>query len=118
MLRQNTNGRITQTVMVNGSIADMTALAAICAGNVEIWDKKSEGGTTTPVALPLNPIGFSVGKKNIDGSRMSAFVKLPHLKSPKSIQDVRASVKGSWDASFESTSKCEYVNEIGNSSRG
>lgn len=72
----------------------------------------------TAVPLPLNPIGFSVGKVNLDRSRDSAFVKLPHLKSPKNILDVKASVKGLWDAGFETTAKCEYVNEIGKSSRG
>lgn len=118
MLRQITNGRITQTVMVSGSSADLILLAGVLAGKIEVWDKKSEGGNSTPVALPLNPIGFSVGKKYIDGSRESAFVKVPHLKAPKTIQDVKASVLGSWDAGFETTSKCEYVNEIGNSSRG
>lgn len=118
MLRQYTNGRITQTVMVSGSSADLEALSTIILGKVEIWDKKSEGGTSTPVALPLNPIGFSVGKKYIDGSRESAFVKVPHLKAPKTIVDVKTSILSSWDASFEGTAKCEYVNEIGNSSRG
>lgn len=118
MLRQITNGRITQTVMVSGSQVDLEALSHILEGKVEIWDKKSEGGTSAPVALPLNPIGFSVGKKYIDGSRDSAFVKLSHLKAPKTIQDVKASVLGSWDAGFEVVTKCEYVNEIGNSSRG
>lgn len=118
MLRQYTNGRITQTVMVSGSSADLILLAGVLAGKIEIWDKVSEGGTSAPVALPLNPIGFSVGKKYIDGSRDSAFVKLSHLKAPKTIQDVKASVLGSWDSGFEVVTKCEYVNEIGNSSRG
>lgn len=118
MLRQITNGRITQTVMVSGSNSDLGLLAAVLVGKIEVWEKTSEGGSSTPVALPLNPIGFSVGKKYIDGSRESAFVRLPHIKSPKTAQDVKASVLGSWDAGLETTSKCEYVNEIGNSSRG
>ena len=118
MLRQITNGRVTQTVMVSGSQADLEALSNILVGKTEIWDKKNDGGSMTEKIAVPNAIGFSVGKKYIDGSRASEFVRLPHLKSPKTVQDVKTEVLGNWDASFTVAGACEYVNEIGNSSRG
>lgn len=118
MLRQITNGKISQTVMVSGSDVDLEALSVILVGKTEIWDKKSEGGSMSVKVASPNSIGFSVGKKYIDGSRASEFVRLPHLKAPKAIADVKAEVLNNWDASFTVSEACEYVNEIGNSSRG
>lgn len=118
MIRQYTNGRFTGTTMISGSQADLEAVAALCVGKVYIYDKKSEGGNTTPVSLPLNSFGFAVGKTYIDGTRDSSSVRLSHMKRTKDIGDVRAAVIGKWDASIQSGVKCEYANEFGNSSRG
>lgn len=118
MLRQIINGRVSKTVMVGGSSADMLVLAGLIAGKIEIWDKKFEGGSQTAVPTPLNAQKFSVGKTNVDGSRHSAPFSLPHLKSGKHSNDVKLAVTGVWDADFLVTAKCDYCNVIGNSSRG
>lgn len=118
MLRQIMNGKVVQTVMVDGTEADLTALAHVLTGMTEIYEKKSEGGSMSVVIANPDSRGFSVGKKYIDGSRASAFVRIPHLKTGKSFADVKTAILGAWDASTYTTEKCEYVNEIGNSSRG
>lgn len=113
MLRQITNGKTTNTVMVNGSVADLTTLASILVGQVEVYDLQGTGGTTA-MGIELNPYSFSVGKRHIDGSYESASVRLPHMKPTKSIKDVRSAVVGAFDASFETSSKCEYANGLYN----
>lgn len=118
MLRQYMNGKLVQTVMVSGSTGDLEALADVLEGGIKIYDLKASGGNMNTTIPVLNSVGFSVGKKYPDGSRSSAFVRLPHLKPTKSIADVKTAVLGVWDASTFVTEKCEYVNEIGNSSRG
>lgn len=118
MLRQIINGSVKRTVMVSGSQAHLQALSLLLAGKTEIWDKKTQGGTNTAVAVPLNAFKFSVGKKDGFGLYLSAAVSLPHLKRTKNMNDVSSAVKGIWDADFNTATKCEYCNGIGNSSRG
>lgn len=117
MLRQNINGSVKKTVMLNGSQADLEAVSNIIAGKIEIYVKTAEGGTDTPVPTPLNARKFSVGKVYVD-HRKSEAVNLPHMKTTKTGEDFRVAVLGVWDESFISSVKCGYVNAIGNSSRG
>lgn len=118
MLRQIINGSVKKTIMVSGSQTDLEALSNFIAGKIEIWDKKHEGGNTTAVPTPLNVVKFSVGKVNIDGSRHSFPINVPHMKKSKSFAELKTSVIGVWDADDKTTTKCDYCNGIGNSSRG
>lgn len=115
MLRQITNGKTSNTVMVNGSVADLTALAGILVGKVEVYSMVGSGGTAAN-GVELNPYTFSVGKRNIDGSYESASVRIPHMKPTKSINDIRSAVVGVFDASLTTATKCEYANGIYNKS--
>jgi N-acetyl-beta-hexosaminidase len=117
MIRQMMNGKVVNTAMVSGSTGDLSALAAILEGQTTIYKSMGTGGTVFNTATP-NLFKFSVGKKFIDGSRQSASVVLPHLKTTKHLNDIQTAVVGIWDASILTTAKCEYCNGVGNSSRG
>lgn len=115
MLRQVINGRRVGTVVVNASGSDLMALAGLFAGKVEVYDEMFSGGTSVN-GIALNPYSFSVGKQNVDGSRYSCTIRLPHLKPSKSIGDIRALVLGEFEADFDAYVKCEYVNGVYNKS--
>lgn len=113
MLKQIMNGKSLKTVNANMSDADQTKLIAILVGKTEIYELKSQGGTAL-TAIPdvgFNAKSFSVGSKDLNNQFQSAFVRLPHVKASKSIQDIHTAVVGAFDTSFTSAKKCEYVNE-------
>lgn len=116
MIKQIVNGKTVGTVYANLSTADFTTLQSVLAGMSENYVKMSEGGTALSVAIP-NAVKFSVGKVTIDG-RISKAVSVPHIKVGKVDSDIRLACLGNFDVDFDSSVKCEYVNIIGNSSRG
>ena len=46
MIKQKINGKTVNTVMADGSVADITALSSILEGELTVWDKKFEGGVS------------------------------------------------------------------------
>ena len=61
MIKQKINGKTVNTVMADGSVADITALSSILEGELTVWDKKFEGGVSANPS-PLYAKKFSVGK--------------------------------------------------------
>lgn len=116
MIKQIINGKGLKTITANMSTADATALSAILAGKLQVWDLMAEGGTAVTVANP-NYIRFAVGKKGIS-SRQSASVYVPHMKNTKTLSDIESAVIGLWDADFQTALKCEYCVAVGQSSKG
>ncbi|WNY98828.1 hypothetical protein SUSP_001246 [Sulfurospirillum sp. 'SP'] len=109
MIKQKINGKTVNTVMADGSVADITALSSILEGELTIWDKKFEGGVSANPS-PLNAKKFSVGKKYLGAGASSASVQIPHIKASKSFNDIRVAVIGQFDEGWESSVKCEYSN--------
>lgn len=117
MIKQYVNGKSVGTVYATTTSADFTAVQPILAGRSEHYTKSASGGTALVVSN-LNSKGFSVGKKDIDGNRLSAFVSLPHAKVTATDDNIRSSVLGVFDVGYDTTAKCEYVTMFRNSSKG
>lgn len=115
MIKQYINGKSAGTTNASMSSADFTTLSAILAGRSENWTLSGSGGTT---ANSINPNfkKFSVGKVTING-RKSTAVSLPHVKTTKSIDDIRTAVIGNFDVDYKLTEKADYCNGIGDSSK-
>ena len=114
-------GKSAGVVSANGSADDLTALQSLIEGKVEIYDKKGEGGTSiTSAPAKLNAFRFGVGKKDATDTRVAtrASVKIPHVKVSKDFKDIRPAVVGEFDASFESSVKCDYANLYYNKAEG
>lgn len=116
MIKQIINGKTVGTVYANVSSADFTTISAVLAGKSENYTKVAEGGTPFSVTTP-NAVKFSVGKVTLEG-RISTAVSIPHLKVGKKDSDIRTVALGAFDVAYDIGTKCEYVNLIGNSSRG
>ncbi len=115
MIKQYINGKSAGTTNASMSSADFSTLSAILAGRSENWSLEASGGIT---ANGINPNfkKFSVGKVTINGRKSSA-VSLPHVKTTKSIDNIRAAVVGQFDVDYTLTEKADYCNGIGDSSK-
>ena len=108
MLKQISKGVALQTVSVSGSTADMTTLASVLHGKVEIYKLAGSGGTD--VVIPeLNHIGIAYGHKGLN-NRHSCSVFFPHIKPTKKALELAAATKGVFNASFIGTQKSTYAN--------
>ncbi|SFV58267.1 hypothetical protein MNB_SM-7-1320 [hydrothermal vent metagenome] len=76
---------------------------------METWKNKATGGTSANPAV-LNYVGFSVGKKDVNGVIRSTGVFVPHVKPNKKMSDIRSAVVGKWSADFNTDTSCEYAN--------
>ena len=108
MIRQIINGKAVRTVSVILSEADATTLKGLMVGELQTWDSKATGGSSSNPAV-LNYIGLSVGKTSLNGTRKSASVFIPHVKATKHFSDLSTAVVGVWDEDFNSSSACEYA---------
>jgi len=117
MIKQIIGGVTKKTVYAEMSAGDATTLQGLMEGKLEIYDLKSEGGTTSAMPAVMNYINFSAGKKISKGVYQTASVKVPHIKQGKSFQDVKALVIGAFDCGYELDVKCEYSNLIGSNGK-
>jgi len=115
MIKQYINGKSAGTANASMSSADFSTLAPILAGRSENWSMAGSGGTSANISN-LNFKKFSVGKVTISG-RKSTAVSLPHIKTTKSIDDIRTAVIGQFDVDYTLTEKADYCNGIGDSSK-
>ncbi len=122
MLKQRMDGRIINTIPVDLPPGVITALKAHLAGEVQEYKEVKDGGGGTVLdALPQNGLNakyFSVGKVHQNGIYESCYVQIPHVKESVSFQDIRSSVIGNFDCSYDSTVKCDYANLQYDSSTG
>lgn len=115
MLRQKINGKTT-TISVNPASADdLTALKGLLAGEVSVFDLKSQGGVAPVSDLnseALNRKDFIIGKRGIVGSngRVSCYVRIPHMKKTANLAtDVQPLVVGKFNADFITAVKADYI---------
>lgn len=108
MLKQKINGLMPLTIAASGSSADMAALQAVLAGEVESYESKGNGGTAMPtIPNPLNRKSFIVGAKTPTG-RISCYLNIPHVKVSAHYNEIIAGIVGTFDAGYDSTVKAGY----------
>ncbi|WP_456400169.1 hypothetical protein [Persephonella sp.] len=105
MLRQTLSG-ITNNVKADG-VED--ELIPLLAGLVEKFEKKGSGGTSTAHPVELNTKRYSVGDSS---QKISCSFRVPHVKESVTYSDVEAVVVGKFDAHYDQTTKCDYLNLI------
>jgi hypothetical protein len=107
IIRQTIKGRTVKSLDVEATAADLTALQALLAGEVSVFDLQSTGGSTAPYPTDLNRKRFSCGSKL---HKISCSFNIQHMKPTAHIADVEAVVVGAFDASYDSSIKATYTN--------
>lgn len=111
MIKQKVGGKTVNTVNATMSDADRDAVIAILVGECEKFDLKFTGGTAIALPEKLNTKKFTVARSDVTGTRVSAYVDVPHVKAGKTFNpDISTQVIGSFDASFDGSAKCESTN--------
>ena len=109
MIKQTIKGLYAKTIDIKASKADELALSELCAGKVEVYETKAQGGTElNAIPASFNRQIYVIGKKNADG-RSSCMITIPHVKAGKSYNDLLPLVKGKFTAGYESALKVDYV---------
>lgn len=107
MLRQQVKN-LNKTLSFTGN-SDEDLLNPLLAGKIEVYKEISSGGTElnqTPELL--NRKSFIVSKNTPTG-RLSAMIRIPHVKETFYFNELNTAVKGKFDASYESDTKCDTV---------
>lgn len=107
IIKQVVKGSTVKTLDVDASNADLTELIAILAGEVQTFELKSEGGSTATTPSALNRKRYSCGDKS---SNISCSFTVPHAKLTANTPEFEAVVIGAFDASYDSSTKCDYMN--------
>ena len=103
MLRQQIDGLYSKSLVFSTG-SDESALIPLLAGKIETYSSFQEGGTAvTATPDPLNRKSVIVGAKTPTG-RVSTMITIPHVK-----QNFVADFKNNLNASFDDTTKCDYV---------
>lgn len=105
--RQIIKGKNSNTLEVDATDADLADLEALLEGEVQKFDLKSSGGSTAPYPSTLNCKRFSCGDHT---TKVSCSFNIPHAKPSAYTPDFEAVVVGAFDASFNSTVACDYMN--------
>nr|DAI10150.1 MAG TPA: hypothetical protein [Caudoviricetes sp.] len=108
MLRQQIDGLYSKSLVFSTG-SDESALIPLLAGKVETYSSFFEGGTAVSVTPnPLNRKSVIVGAKTPTG-RVSTMITIPHVKQSYMYQNFVADFKNNLNASFDDTTKCDYV---------
>lgn len=107
IIRQTIKGRTVRSLDVEATAADLTALQALLAGEISVFDLQSTGGSSSPYPADLNRKRFSCGSKL---HKLSCSFNVPHVKPTAHIGDIKAVVVGAFDASYDSSIKATYTN--------
>ena len=108
MLRQQIDGLFSKSLVFSAG-SDESALLPLLAGKIETYSSYHEGGTAvTTTPNPLNRKSIIVGAKTPTG-RISTMITIPHVKQSYMYQDFVADFKNNLNASFDDTTKCDYV---------
>ena len=84
-------------------------------GAVEQYEVKASGGTYAPMPATLRGMKVSVRKQ---GTNYRDTFKIVHVKAAKNDKDVRAAVNGVFDASYSTSTACDYVSSYSNMVKG
>ena len=107
-IKQIVKGRTVKVLDVVASAGDLTALTDLMDGEIHTFDVKSSGGTALAVTpTELNQKRFSCGDRD---QNLSCSFKVPHVKATAGKSDFKAVVVGAFDANYETSSKCTYMN--------
>lgn len=109
LLRQYINGNWVNTINVQASADDLTALKSLLEGKVEEWESKATGGTATAMPDTLNPMHLGVGNKD---QNIRCSVRLHHVDPAKDEDDIKGLVVGKFDAHYAVTTKADYCHLI------
>ncbi len=98
LLVQRISGRSLPKIMeVDDSVVD--ALLGIMEGQVEVYDLKAEGGTTTSITpVTLNRVRMSVRAFNEAGRMVSCSFGVPHVKPTVKYSELIEAVRGKFNA--------------------
>lgn len=108
MLRQQIDGLYSKSLVFSADSHE-SALLLLLAGKVETYSSFVEGGIAVSVTPnPLNRKSVIVGAKTPTG-RISTMITIPHVKQSYMYQNFVADFKNHLNASFDDTTKCDYV---------
>lgn len=107
IVKQVIKGRTVRTLEVDASEANIADLVSILAGEVSLFELKSEGGSTSPLPATMNRKRFSCGNRT---QKISCSFNVPHVKNSAYINDFETAVIGNFDADYESSIKADYCN--------
>lgn len=105
MLRQTLNG-VRVNVKCEGAEVNLKPLLA---GLVEEFTLKAQGGTPAPAPQSLNRKRIAVGDST---QKISCSFTVPHLKETALYTDIEGAILGKFDAHYDQSVKCDYVNLI------
>ena len=101
MLRQQIDGLYSKSLVFSTG-SDESALIPLLAGKIETYSSFQEGGTAvTATPDPLNRKSVIVGAKTP--------ITIPNVKQSYMYQNFVADFKNNLNASFDDTTKCDYV---------
>jgi len=106
-IKQVIKGKTVRTLDVEASADDTTSLTDLMDGQVEVYDVKSSGGTAVDTPAELNRKKFSCGDRD---EHLSCSFTVPHVKAGKNKADFKTVVVGAFDANYDTTTKCSYMN--------
>ena len=112
LLRQYIDGVRVQSLHIQASDDDLTALKGLLEGKVEEWESKATGGSKADLPDVLNTMKFRIGKIQAEGTRDSCAFTVHHLDPAKSEDDVRSVVIGKFNASWNVEDNAEYCDPI------
>ncbi len=107
IIKHSIKGKNVKTLEVTASTADLVDLNAILEGEITTFDLKSEGGAVATTPTVENRKKFSCGDRD---SKVSCSFNIHHAKVTAYTPDFEAVVIGVFDASFDSSVKCDYMN--------
>ena len=107
IIHQRVKGKTVKYLDVQATNADLAELNSLLEGEVTTFDLKSSGGVATATPTSLNRKKFSCGDRD---THVSCSFTVPHIKDTAFTPDIEAVVIGAFDASYESSVKCDYMN--------
>lgn len=107
ILKQTIKDKSVGFLEIDATAADLSALEVILEGEVTKFDLKSSGGAVAPYPAAINRKKFSCGDRD---THVSCSFTVPHCKLTAFTPDFEAVVIGSFDASFDSAVKSDYMN--------
>lgn len=109
LLRQYINGAWVNTVNVQASADDLSALKTLMEGKVQEWETKATGGTATAMPDVLNTMRIGLGNKS---EQLRCSFRLHHVDPSKDEGDIEGLILGKFDANWYVETKCDYAHLV------
>ncbi len=111
-ITQTINGKKQNTLVLECSAADLSALTALLEGAFAVSESYATGGTVASAPDKFNRQTYKVLKSNKVHGRetgVSTQFTITHLNPAKDSSDVFSAVAGVFDCSYTSSVKCDVV---------